>query len=181
MSESLDITPTTEARSDQQNFDDYVGGSKVVTVSEVKRGSAEQPVEVHLVEYPGKPYKPSKSMRRVLVAAWGGDAANYPGRQLELYGDPTVKFGKDAVGGIKIARMSHLHGPVTIKMTVSRGRREDFTVQPLEVADPVELLRAAPTLAKLQHAWAGVQKAGLASNPEIVALKDARKKELADE
>lgn len=48
----LDIAATTVPRSDQQNFDDYVAGPKTVTISEVKKGSAEQPVEVHLVEFP---------------------------------------------------------------------------------------------------------------------------------
>lgn len=131
----LDITKTTEPKSDQQNYDDYIGGPKVVTVSEVKKGSADQPVEVHLVEFPGRPFKPSKSMRRVLVAAWGGDAENYPGRQLRLYGDPKVKFGGKEVGGIRIAAMSNLTEPITIQLTVTRGSRAPFTVQPLGETD----------------------------------------------
>ena len=32
----MNITKTTEPKSDQQNFDDYVAGPKTVTVSEVK-------------------------------------------------------------------------------------------------------------------------------------------------
>ena len=126
----MDITETTAPRSDQQNFDDYAAGPKVVTVSEVKRGTEEQPVEIHLVEFPGRPYKPSKSMRRVLVAAWGPEAANYAGRQLRLCGDPTVKFGPNVVGGIKISHLSHIDQPVTTQLTVSRGKRSPYTVQP---------------------------------------------------
>ena len=37
----MDITKSTEPKSDQQNYDDYIGGPKTVTVSEVKAGSAE--------------------------------------------------------------------------------------------------------------------------------------------
>lgn len=132
----IDISKTTEPRSDQQNYDDYVGGPKVVTISEVKKGSSDQPVEVHLVEFPGRPYKPSKSMRRVLVAGWGSDASAYAGRSLKLYGDPTVKFGGQEVGGIKISHMSHLPGQVRINLTVSRGKREPYIVDPLLAPAP---------------------------------------------
>lgn len=129
----MDITKSTEPKSDQQNFDDYVAGPKTVTVSEVKRGSAEQPVEVHLVEFPGRPFKPSKSMRRVLVAAWGPEASNYAGRRITLYGDPTVRFGGIAVGGIRISHLSDIDHTLTLALTVKRGSRSPFVVEPLDV------------------------------------------------
>lgn len=173
----MDISETTAPKSDQQNFDDYLGGPKTVTISEVKKGSAEQPIEVHLVEYPGRPFKPSKSMRRVMVAAWGGEAANYAGRALRLYGDPTVKFGGAEVGGIRISHMSHLNGPVTVQLTVSRSKRAPFTVQPLTtIDDAAGWLQAASTLPELQKAWGAVQQAGFGG--ELVGLKDARKQAL---
>lgn len=127
----MDITKTTEPRSDQQNFDDYVAGPKTVTVTEVKAGSAEQPVELHLAEYPGRPFKPGKSMRRVLIACWGPEASAYVGRKMTLYGDPDVRFGGQTVGGIRIGALSNLDGPKTIQLTVTRGKRAPFIVQPL--------------------------------------------------
>src|SRR5690606_13981623 len=84
----MDITETTAPKSDQQNYEDYIGGPKTVTISEVKRGSAEQPVEIHLVEFPGRPFKPSKTVRRIIVKAWGPETDVYAGRQMTLYGDP---------------------------------------------------------------------------------------------
>lgn len=128
----MDISDTTAPKSDQQNFDDYMGGSKTVTVSEVKSGSAEQPVELHLVEFPGRPYKPGKSMRRVLVAAWGAEASAYVGRKLTLYGDPSIRFGKEQVGGIRISHLSHIDKALTVSLTITRGKRAPFVVQPLE-------------------------------------------------
>jgi hypothetical protein len=127
----MNIAETTAPKSDQQNFDDYVDGPKTLTVTEVKKGSAEQPVEIHVAEYPGRPFKPSKSMRRVLVACWGSDSAAYKGRTMTLYGDPEVRFGGAAVGGIRIAALSHIDRPMTIALTVTRGKRSPFTVQPL--------------------------------------------------
>lgn len=127
----MNIAETTAPKSDQQNYDDYIGGPKTVTVSEVKAGSAEQPVEIHLTEFPGRPFKPSKSMRRVLVACWGSDSSAYVGKRMKLFGDPEVKFGGQAVGGIRIGALSGLEKPVTVSLTVTRGKRAPFVVQPL--------------------------------------------------
>jgi len=128
----MDLTDTIAPKSDQQNYEDYIAGPKTVTITEVRRGNAEQPVEIHLAEFPGRPYKPSKSMRRVLVAAWGKDSSVYTGRAMTLYGDPTVRFAGEQVGGIKISHLSHIDKPKKIALTVTRGKREPHTVKPLE-------------------------------------------------
>lgn len=130
----MDISNTIEPRSDQLNADDLMAGPRTFTIERVAMGDPEQPVHVHLVETPGRPYKPSKSMRRVLVAAWGKDADLYAGRSLTLYRDPSVKFGKDAVGGIKISHLSDLDKTLTVALTVTRGKRAPHTVEPLRVA-----------------------------------------------
>lgn len=127
----MDISDTIIPKSDQQSFDDYLAGPKTVTVSEVTKGSAEQPVDIHLAEFPGRPYRPSKSMRRVLVAAWGKDSSVYAGRRMTLYGDPSVKFGGDRVGGIKISHLSHIDERLSVALTVTRGKRAPHTVDPL--------------------------------------------------
>ena len=127
----MDISDTIIPRSDQLNFDDVAVTPITATVTEVKRGNAEQPVEIHLAETPGRPFKPSKSMRRVLVAAWGKDAQQYVGRRLTLFGDPHVKWAGQEVGGIRISHLSHLSQPLRVALTVTRGKREPYTVQPL--------------------------------------------------
>jgi hypothetical protein len=136
----MDLAETTAPKSDQQNYDDYAGGVvRIVTITEVKRGGDEQPVDIHLAEFPGRPYRPSKSMRRVLVAAWGRESSAYAGRSMELFGDPEVTFGRDKVGGIKISRLSHIDKRLSVALTVTRGRRAPYIVEPLP---PVEILRA---------------------------------------
>jgi hypothetical protein len=175
----MDITDSIEPKSDQQNFDDYLAGPKIVTVTEVKGGPPEQPIEVHLAEYPGRPYKPSKTMRRVLVSVWGPQASAYAGRSLQLYGDPTVMFGGKAVGGIRIARMSHLAEPVTLMLTVTRGKRAPVTIQPLHTAvEGAGWLTDASSVDELQAAWGRVHSAGMSGVAELIALKDSRKDEL---
>ena len=132
----MDISDSLAANSNQQNYDEFLAGPKTVTVSEVKKGSAEQPVEVHLVEFPGKPFKPAKSVRRVLAAAWGTDASQWAGRRLTIYGDPEVRYAGKAVGGLRVSHVSHIDKPVTVALTVTRGKREPFTVHPLPDATP---------------------------------------------
>jgi hypothetical protein len=175
----MNITKSTEPDATQLNFDDVSTHTLTVTITEVKEGTKEQPVEVHVAEFPGRPYKPGKSMRRVLVAAWGPEGSEYVGRRLTLYGDPTIRFGKDVVGGVRISHLSHLAAPLSVGLTISRGKRAPFIVQPLLDDDTVTLLAKtltdASTVDELQEVWLYIRKAGLSANPDLVALKDARK------
>lgn len=132
----MDISETTAPKSDQQQFDDYLGGqTRIVTVSAVTAGSPEQPVNVELAEYPGRPFRPNKTMRRLLVLAWGSDSSAYIGRRLELVGNPGVIYGGKAVGGVEIQKMSHIDKPLTVALTATRGKRKNFTVNPLETIE----------------------------------------------
>mgnify|MGYP000952184106 CR=1 FL=1 len=76
---SLDLSKTIAPKSDQLNADDMISGPRTITVTSVKLAAEDQPVSIHFVGDDGKPYKPCKSMRRVLVKAWGPDGAQYPG------------------------------------------------------------------------------------------------------
>lgn len=179
----MDITRTVEPKSDQLNYDDVASTDLTITIVEVKQGPPDQPVELHNAEFPGRPFKPGKSMRRVLIAAWGAEASAYVGRKIRLYGDPTIRFGKDAVGGIRIRALSHIPEPLTVALTVTRGKRAPFTVQPL----PTEIggieaaladIKNATSIAALKAAWDLAGKRGVANHPDVVAAKEARKTEL---
>src|SRR5690242_14915165 len=122
---------TTEPRSDQWNADDFVGGPRTFTVAGVKVGSAEQKYDIELVEGQGRAWRPPLTVLRLLVAGWGDDATQWPGRRVTLYRDPTIRFGKDQVGGIRVSHMSHLDKPLREALTVTRGKRSMFVVEPL--------------------------------------------------
>lgn len=136
----MDISDTIQPRSDQANADDFLAGPQTVTIAEVRQGaSPEQPVDILLAEFgPGRPFKPSKTVRRILVSGWGAEAEAYVGRRMTLYCDPDVKFGGATVGGIRVSHMSHLDKPLNLKLTTTRGKRAPFTVQPLPDAAPAE-------------------------------------------
>jgi hypothetical protein len=126
----MDLTESIAPRSDQLNADDLIGGPITVTVREVKAGVAESPFDFMLVETE-RAYRPSKTMRRLIVAAWGPDANVYAGRRLTLYREPSIKFGGATVGGIRISHMSNIAKRIEEKFQTTRGKRETFAVDPL--------------------------------------------------
>lgn len=128
----MDIADTLAPTSDQLDAVDLLGGPRTFTITKVSAGAEDQPVQVHLAEFP-RVWRPSKGMRRVLAAAWGTDASAWTGRSVRLYCDPDVTFGKDKVGGIRISHMSHLPGGkrLSVPLLVSRGKAATFTVEPL--------------------------------------------------
>lgn len=189
----MDITETTAPKSDQQQFDDFIGGiTRTVTVSGVSSGSLEQPVNIELAEFPGRPFRPNKTMRRLLVVAWGKDSAAYIGRRLELFGNPDVIWAGKPVGGVEIRSLSNIDKPLTIPLTVSRGKKKSFTVQPLPTTPTTktptldnatinewsEVFGLATTLPALQAAWEQAKSAGVITDARIVAAKNARKSAL---
>ena len=130
-----DLSTTIAPKSDQLNADDLIGGAtKTITVTKVSLlGETDQPVAVNFQGDNGKPYKPCKSMRRVLVHVWGKDGNAYIGRSMTLYRDDKVKFGGMDVGGIRISHMSHIDSPVTMALTATKASRKPYTVKPLAV------------------------------------------------
>ncbi len=128
----MNMLATLAPKSDQLNADDLLGRTLTVRITNVSMNtSADQPVAVHFEGDQGKPFKPCKSMRRVMVQIWGPDASAYAGRSMTLYRDAAVKFGGLDVGGIRISHMSGLDRDVTMALTVTKGAKKAFTVKPL--------------------------------------------------
>lgn len=141
----LDISKTTKPKSDQLNYDDLIGGKKmVIKVTKVSiMGEPDQPIAINFEGDNGKPYKPCKSMRRVLVNIWGSDGNQYIGRRMTLFGDPNVVFGGAKVGGIRISHLSDMKDTVTMALTATRASRKPYTVQPL-IEKETEIKTALP-------------------------------------
>jgi hypothetical protein len=147
-----DMLQTIAPKSDQLNADDFIGGrTMTITITGAKvNAGEEQPTSLSYEGDNGKPYKPGKSMRRVIVLVWGNDSKNYIGRSMTLYCDPKVKFGGVEVGGIRISHMSHMKSAMTMALTSTRANKKPFTVQPLVINDvPQAVLDAARDNAKL--------------------------------
>ena len=140
----MDIGETIAPTSDQLDAVDLLSGARVFTIQSVSKGSSEQPVNIHFTEFP-RPWRPGKSMRRVLVACWGADASQYVGRRVELFCDMDVVFGGKTVGGTRIRRLSHIDKRKSVPLLVARGKSAVFHVDPLPdltKADRIAALRA---------------------------------------
>jgi len=135
--QKMSLRDTIEPKSDQLNYDDVAAKPITDKVVGLAQGSAEQPVIVRLEK--NRDFKPCKSMRRVLIAAWGAKGKDWIGQSLTMYGDPSVKFGGVEVGGIRISHVTGIDKPVTLKLTTTRSKRADYVVKPLAVAEPEPL------------------------------------------
>ena len=177
----MDLTETIAPRSDQLNYEDVaLTGPITVTVEKVTAGNAEQPVHIHLVEFPGRPFKPSKTSRRTIVAGWGPETSVYVGRRMTLFGDPTVKWAGKAVGGIRVSHLSHIDKPLTLALTETRGQRKTHTIQPLTEAPSQQQPAPEPTAEQVAACTSvdDLRAMWNAAGPEVRELIRARSDEL---
>lgn len=144
----MNLADTIAPKSDQLNSDDLIASPRTVWIAKVtaNEGNAEQPVNVWFDGDNDKPYRPCKSMRRVMVAVWGADASIYPGRGMTIYRDPSVTWGGMHVGGIRISHMSHIERPMTMALTAAAKARKPYTVQPLTDTPPAPPVDAAAAI-----------------------------------
>lgn len=178
-----DLRATITPKSDQLNFEDVQSSSITAVIKSIRAGNSEQPVLIDLNGYDGRPYKPSKSMRRVLIGGWGSDGHSWVGKSLTLVGDSTVKFGGVAVGGIKVSAMSDIDADFSLMLTTSRGKRTEHRVKKLS-ADPLTWFTAnagAMDLSKLQTAYDRARSALNGNETQLKKLDEVyslRKSEL---
>ena len=148
----MDISDTLAPKSDQLDAVDLLGGPQTFTITDVSKGNAEQPVNIHLAEFP-RVWRPGKSMRRVLAHCWGTDASQWVGRRVTLYCDESVRFGNDVVGGTRISHLSHIDKPRQVPLLIKRGKSATFVVKPLVEQKPAPADPKAARIAALREEW----------------------------
>ena len=167
-----DIRAAIQPRSDQLNYEDFVSGPAVLTIERTEdyRDEKGQPrVAIHMVEYPGRPFKASKTNLKLLAIAWGEDDTDWPGRRVQLSADPTVTYGGKAVGGICVTALSHLPQRFTAKLSVARGKKKDFPVEHLpDAPTPPPIPDDVTTLAQYQDYYR--HRAQNGATPEELAM-----------
>jgi hypothetical protein len=129
----MDLAHTVTPKSDQLNADDLLAGPVTITITAVKDVGGDQPIVINYEGDNGRPYKPGKSMRRVMIAMWGSNGNDWIGQSIEIYNDPAVRFGGQEVGGIRINRATGIAKPMNIILTVTRAKRAPYTVKPLVI------------------------------------------------
>lgn len=170
-----DIARAIEPLSDRQNFVDYMAGPKVFTVagtSDYRDEKGRAKVNVHLVEAPERPFKPSATNLRLLAIGWGSDDTAWPGRRIQLGGDPTVTFGREVVGGIRVLALSDMEQPFTAKLPVTRGKKAEYRVGVLPAVQAPPIPEDVTTLEQFQDYYRHRAQQGAAPN-ELAAIQQA--------
>lgn len=177
MNDTSNLRDTIAPKSDQLNADDLIAGTITVKIMGIRRGSRDQPV---IMDIDGgyQPYKPCLSMRRVMIAAWGDNGNLWVGKSLTLYNDPTVKFGKVAMGGIRISHMSGIKETLNIMLTTTRARRSNYRVEPLVLMSEITPDNNALWKAAKDRF---IQNGNLDAVKEKANISDAFEKQLIEE
>lgn len=185
-----DMSSVIVPKSDQINADDLISGPRTITITEVDiRPGTEQPVSIFFEGDDGKPWRPCKSMSRVLVAAWGPDAKLYTGRSVTLYRDPKVKWGGMEVGGIRVSHLSHMDRDMSMALTATKGKRAMYVVKQLvqqerrqqpsqSIEDARRAIENAIDMDDLKRIWTSKSMAPFRG--ELQADLYAKKEALAD-
>ena len=168
------LRDTIVPKSDQLNADDLIAGPLTVKIAGIKRGDTqEQPVSLSL-DGGLQPYKPCKSMRRVMIAAWGDNGHDWVGQSLKLYCDPAVKFGGVKVGGIRISHMTGIPTRMSIMLTTTRSKRSEYVVEPLQNPTPMpeNVKQAAAAMKRREKPAAPAASATVTGDPAESDLSD---------
>jgi len=154
VNDMIDMSRFVEAKSDQLNADDLIGSPRTITVRKVAGNDGDQPVSIYFEGDNNKPFKPCKTIRRVLLAVWGKFAADYVGRSMTIYRDDSVTFGGLNTGGIRISHMSHIDKETVVVVMKTKGKKAGITIKPLviEQATPDHEKFAATTIAAIHRA-----------------------------
>jgi hypothetical protein len=178
-----DVLASITAKSDQLNACDLVGGPITVTVTSVTKGAADQPIAIGIGK-DRQPYKPCKSMRRVLVACWGANPNAWINRSMTLFCDQSVKWGSgEEVGGIRISHISDISAEKKVLLTVTKGKKAAYIVKPLlvssdvseRVAKAIAAINSAKDLADLERIWKQAEKLyAVASEEQQMQMDVAR-------
>ncbi len=169
-----DLRPTIVPKSDQLNSEQLLGGPITVRVTDVRIGSSdEQPISVHYEGENGRPFKPCKTMRKVLILGWGPDGRDWVGKSMTLYNDPQVKFGGAEVGGIRISHMSDLPSSIRVSLTATKGKKAIHEIGLLKIdngpalPDVLKAITSAHNKATME---AAKELAGRLLNPADVTV-----------
>ncbi len=128
-----EISDSIEPNSDQINAVDLVTGPITVTIKAVESGTKEQPVFV-LFEDHDRQFRPCKSMRRIMCAAWTSDPDKWLGHKVTLYCDPEVVNKGKRVGGVRISHLSGLDEPMKLMLAESRIKTSEVIIRPIKSA-----------------------------------------------
>jgi hypothetical protein len=183
------VSHTIIAKSDQLNFDDIRSGEKIIEITTVLVTATDQPVSIFYKDDNNKPYKPCKGMLRLICEAWGEESENWHGKAMKLYGEDSVRWAGQEIGGIRIKALSDIDPRgMSSYVAVSRGKRRKVTIEFLKVVPPVQskitvkaiisAFEGAESLEALNEKWQKAQQTDYKNSDELKVAYDKKIKEL---
>jgi len=179
LSQTIDVSDACIAKSDQLNAADLLGCPVIVEICSVRSSTGQadkekQPYEV-VISGGLKPWRPCKTMLRLLSFLWGRDASRWVGHWVRLWDDEAVTFGKASTGGIRISG-ADIPEQVTVTLPTGRQKYTTFIIDPIQPQVPT--LEAILSAAGMTGAELDAQRA-TAGKPPIVSLSDDERNQLA--
>lgn len=132
MTEDIDIDRTLAPKSDQLDAVELTE-PRTITITKLTEGSEDQPINIYFEGDGGRPWRPSKTVRRILRECWGKRGSDWVGKSCTIYNDKSVKFGGLEIGGVRVSHASHIGNPITMLLPVTRGKFAKYHIQPLVV------------------------------------------------
>ena len=151
--ENFDISDTILAKSDQLNADDLISAPRTILITSVTKGNAESPVIIRYEGDSNRPFKPCKTVRRILSLGWGVMANTWAGKSVTLYNEPSVIYAGKAIGGIRIKAMSDIPKRITVLLSTTRGKKSEHIIDILQAQikpmyDPAKFTQVFDAMAK---------------------------------
>jgi hypothetical protein len=168
-----DISQLIAPKSDQLNTDDLLTGDRIIRIREVKVLGAgkEQPIWIHFDGDNNKPWKPCKTMARLLANLWNSpDTSTWVGKSVRLYADPDVTWAGAKVGGIRVRAVSHMDAPRQVAISESAKKRKLARIDVLSAE-----VRDMPSAATPAQKWARGYIGAVGECATIAALDEFAK------
>jgi len=137
--EEMNIREFVKIKSDRLNYEDFIMGPQDFTIDRLGK-KMDQGQPRLLMFFAGRedtPYWPSKGMVKCLSSpeGWGeSEFSEWVGRKVRLFGEPTVVYAGKEIGGIQISHISDIPAAYSTKITLRRGMRIDYMIEPLTEA-----------------------------------------------
>ena len=162
----FDISNTILAKSDQLNSEDLLSAPRRIKITGTKQGNAESPVIVNYEGDNGRPFKPCKTVRKILSIAWGTHTGAWVGQEALLYREPSVVYAGKEVGGIRVQALSGIDKRIVVSLAKTRGHKVEHII---EILEPVQLADyPEANFAKNLDRWEAAIKSGKMTNEQVI-------------
>ena len=177
----IDLAPLTAAKVDRVTADGLIAGPRTITITNVE-AEVYEGKQIASLSFAGDdrmPFKPCKTMLRLIAAVWGPRTSQWVGRSMTLYRDPKVTFGADTPGGVRISHMSHMERDAEVILTLKKGKKGVVKVKPLatqqrQAPAPEQHDATTGELPPIDKAaqWADATLAAIAATADRAALAE---------